>query len=217
MFTRRRLLAASGAALSLTALPFMADAAAVAGKDYLLVRPAVPMTGKPVIIHDFFAYTCPHCLTFAPVLEEFVASLPKDGSVKVIPAPVAWNSTYEIFPRTYFAFEALGKLPELHMPFWEWVIKEEHDWKSTEDMSADVTKWVTGHGIGEAAWKRTLAGFSVVAKSRQASALWQSYGVDSTPSVGVAGKYLTAPHLAGTRRRTIDVLRELIELAKQSA
>ena len=110
MFTRRRLLAASGAALSLTALPFTADAAAVADKDYLLVRPAVPMAGKPVIIHDFFAYTCPHCLTFAPVLEEFVASLPKDGSVKVIPAPVAWNSTYEIFPRTYFAFEALGKV-----------------------------------------------------------------------------------------------------------
>ena len=111
MFTRRRLLAASGATLSLTALPFTADAAAVAGKDYLLVRPAVPMAGKPVIIHDFFAYTCPHCLTFAPVMEEFVASLPKDGSVKVIPAPVAWNSTYEIFPSTYFAFEALGKLP----------------------------------------------------------------------------------------------------------
>lgn len=217
MFTRRRLLVASGAAFSLASLPFASNAAAVAGKDYLLVRPAVPMAGKPIIIHNFFAYTCPHCLTFDPVLQEFTASLPHDGSVKVIPAPVAWNSTYEIFPRTYFAFEALGKLPELHMPFWEWVIKEEHDWKSAEDMTADVTKWVTGHGVAEATWKRTLAGFSVVAKSRQASALWQSYGVDSTPSVGVAGKYLTAPHLAGTRRRTIDVLRELIELAKQSA
>ena len=55
MFTRRRLLAASGATLSLTALPFTADAAAVAGKDSLLVSPAVPMTGKPDIIHVFFA------------------------------------------------------------------------------------------------------------------------------------------------------------------
>ena len=50
MFTRRRLLAASGAALSLTALPFTADAAAVAGKDYLLVRPAVPMAGTASLL-----------------------------------------------------------------------------------------------------------------------------------------------------------------------
>ena len=59
--------------------------------------------------------------------------------------------------------------------------------------------------------------YVILGMGAEAPALWQSYGVDSTPSVGVAGKYLTAPHLAGTRRRTIDVLRELIELAKQSA
>ena len=216
MLSRRRLLAASAATLSLSGLPLASKAAFTAGKEYLLVRPEVPMAGKPVIIHDFFAYTCPHCLTFAPVMEEFIASLPKDGSVKVVHAPVAWSETYEVFPRTYFAFEALGKLPELHMPFWNWVIKEEHDWKDVEDMTKDVQKWVTSHGISADVWKRTTAGFSVVAKSRQAASLWKSYGVDSTPSVGVAGKYLTAPHLAGTRRRTIDVLKELIDLAQKA-
>ncbi len=216
MLSRRRLVAASGAALALSGLPLSSFAAFTAGKEYLVVRPEVPMAGKPVIIHDFFAYTCPHCLTFAPVMEEFVKSLPADGSVKVVRVPVAWSDTYEVFPRTYFAFEALGKLPTMHMPFWEWVIKEEHDWKDVNDMTSDVQKWVTGHGISEAVWKRSIAGFSVVAKSRQASNLWKSYGVDSTPSVGVAGKYLTAPHLAGTRRRTIDVMKELIELVQKA-
>ena len=118
MISRRVLLGAAGA-LTLP-VSLTANAAPVAGKDYLVVRPAVPVAAKPVIIHDFFAYTCPHCLAFAPLMDEYIKSLPKDGSVKVIPVPVAWNAQYEIFPRTYFALEALGKFDALHMPFWEW-------------------------------------------------------------------------------------------------
>ena len=112
MISRRVLLGAAGA-LSLP-VSLTANAAPVAGKDYLVVRPAVPVAAKPVIIHDFFAYTCPHCLAFAPMMDEYIKSLPKDGSVKVIPVPVAWNAQYEIFPRTYFALEALGKFDALH-------------------------------------------------------------------------------------------------------
>lgn len=215
MLSRRELLAAAGVAVALPGVS-QAQTAPTAGKEYLVVRPEVPMAKSPIIIHDFFAYTCPHCLTFAPVMEEFVKSLPADGSIKVVPSPVAWNSSYDVFPRTYFAFEALGKLKTLHMPFWEWVIKEEHDWKDIPAVEADVLKWITAHGIKADVWKKATQGFSVLAKVRQSATLWKSYGVDSTPSVGVAGKYLTAPHLAGTRRRTIDVVRELIELAKKA-
>ena len=214
MISRRVLLGAAGA-LTLP-VSLTANAAPVAGKDYLVVRPAVPVAAKPVIIHDFFAYTCPHCLAFAPMMDEYIKSLPKDGSVKVIPVPVAWNAQYEIFPRTYFALEALGKFDALHMPFWAWVIKEEHDWKDVEGMNADVTKWFTKNGISESDFTGAVKSFSVVAKSRTAFSTWQSYGVDSTPSVGVAGRWLTAPHLTGTRRATIETIKFLVDLAKKA-
>lgn len=216
MSSRRQLLGAAGAAAVFSGLSLPAEAAFTPGKEYLVVRPQVPMERTPVIIHDFFAYTCPHCLTFAPVMAEYAASIAQDASVKVIRVPVAWNATYDVFPRTYFAFEALNRMQDLHMPFWEWVIKEEHDWKDAAAMGKDVNQWVISHGVDADLWQRTTTSFSVVAKVRQSFALWQSYGVDSTPSVGVAGRYLTAPHLAGTRRRTIEVLKELVEMAKKA-
>ena len=34
--------------------------------------------------------------------------------------------------------------------------------------------------------------------------------MDSTPSIGIAGRFITAPHLVGTREGAIDMARELI-------
>ena len=83
-------------------------------------------------------------------------------------------------------------------------------------MNADVTKWFTKNGISESDFTGAVKSFSVVAKSRTAFSTWQSYGVDSTPSVGVAGRWLTAPHLTGTRRATIETIKFLVDLAKKA-
>ena len=62
MISRRHLLktaAAAGCTLSAPAL-FAANAAAaapVAGKEYIIVRPPVEYPKRPIIVHDFFAYT----------------------------------------------------------------------------------------------------------------------------------------------------------------
>ncbi|MDO4937674.1 MAG: thiol:disulfide interchange protein DsbA/DsbL, partial [Sutterellaceae bacterium] len=71
-------------------------------------------------------------------------------------------------------------------------------------------KWVTAHGVNADQWKKTMASFAVVSKARSASQMWKNYGVDSTPCIGVAGRYITAPHLTGTRAGTIDVVKFLI-------
>lgn len=118
----RRLLISSAAAVGAAGFSGSLFAAApdpVLGKDYIEVRPPLEFPKKPIVVHDFFAYTCPHCLTFAPVMEKFIESVKGNPEVKVVPVPVAWNDDLAIFPHTYYAFEALGRMGDLHMEFWD--------------------------------------------------------------------------------------------------
>lgn len=214
----RRLLLSSVAAISTASFTnslFAANVNPILGKDYTEVRPVLEFPKSPVVVHDFFAYTCPHCLSFAPLMENFMKSVKTNPEVKVVPVPVAWNEDLSIFPRTYYAFEALGRLNDLHMEFWTWVIRETHDWNSAEDIEKDVLKWVGDHGLDVEKFKQTLGSFSVVSKYRQATRTWKNYGVDSTPCIGVGGRYITAPHLVGTRQGTIDTLNWLINKIRQ--
>ena len=214
----RRLLISSAAAVGAAGFSGSLFAAApdpVLGKDYIELRPPLEFPKKPIVVHDFFAYTCPHCLTFAPVMEKFIESVKGNPEVKVVPVPVAWNDDLAIFPHTYYAFEALGRMGDLHMEFWTWVIRGSHDWSSAADIEKDVLQWVGEHGLDQNKFRQTLGSFSVVSKARQATRTWKNYGVDSTPCVGVAGRYITAPHLVGTRQGTVDTVQWLINKIRQ--
>ena len=217
MISRRLLIssAAAAGAAGFAAPLFAAAPDPILGKDYTEVRPPLEFPKKPVVVHDCFAYTCPHCLTFAPVMQKFIDSVKDNPEVKVVPVPVAWNEDLSIFPRVYFSFEALGRMNDLHMEFWSWTIRGEHNWSSVEDIEKDVLKWVAEHGVDAEKFRQMLGSFSVVSKYRQATRMWKNYGVDATPCVGVAGRYITAPHLVGTRQGTVDTVQWLINKVRQ--
>lgn len=212
MTSRRHLLAATVTGCTMGSLSQWAMAAdPVHGKDYIDVRPPVALPDRPILVHDFFAYTCPHCLQFEPVMSRFVQEMKGVADVRVVPVPVAWNESYGMFPRAYYSFEVLNRMHDLHPEFWDWVIREEHDWKSTEDVENDITNWVVKNGgIKAEQWKKTMTSFTVASRARAATQTWKQYGIDSTPCVGVAGRYLCAPHLSGTRQGAIDAVKYLI-------
>lgn len=183
----------------------------VLGKDYILVKPPLKLAKAPIVIHDFFSYTCPHCYKFAPLMAEFKKKVESSKKVVVVPVPVAWDAESAVFAKAYFAFEALGRLNELHMAYWKWFIYEDHEWNTVPEAVKDTQKWVQEHGIRLATWNKTLKSFAVQSKTENATKLWKNYGIDSTPMVGVAGTYLTAPHMVGNRPQTIELVFELLD------
>ncbi|MBQ9241479.1 MAG: thioredoxin domain-containing protein [Duodenibacillus sp.] len=212
MISRRELILASAAA----SLPSVSALAAanefIEGKDFSIVRPAVDYPRRPVVVHLFFAYTCPHCLRFEPEIQEFVKSWSSMREVRIVPVPVAWSEIYDIFPKVYYSLEQLNLLDKFHMPFWEWVIKDPHDnWTDAGSAQKDIVSWFAKGGVPQADLKRTLSSFSVANKVRQAAQTWRHYGVDATPNIGIAGKYLTAPHMAGSRKKAIRCAEYLIK------
>lgn len=218
MISRRQLLAAGVAAGAAGAFSVSSVWAAtpVEGKDYLVVRPPLDLRSQKIVVHDFFAYICPHCLTFAPYMEKFAEQVKSMPDVQFVPVPISWTDDTSAFSRAYFSFVALNRM-DLSMPFWEWVIKGEHTWKTPSDIDKEISDWIVknSNGVTAATWKSVMTSFGVVTKYRTSTQIWQSYGVDSTPTVGIDGKYMTAPHLTGTRERTIDAILYLIDKVRK--
>ena len=147
-------------------------------------------------------------------MHEYAESVSSDPDVHVIPVPVAWEESFELFPKIYYAFEALGRLQELHMTFWEWMLQGEHPWNTIQEAQVDIEKWAGEHGIDAPHWNATLESFVVRNKVRQASQIWQQYNIDSTPVIGIAGRFITAPHMTGSRPRAIEAVRMLVDRVK---
>lgn len=178
------------------------------GKEYRLVQPAAPTSsGEKIEVIDFFAYTCAHCLRLAPLVDRWAQNLPQDVALKRV--PVAWDESTLFLSRIYYTFISLNRLDDLHMTFWQ-------DLMQGKITSADdLDGWVKEHGIDADTWNKAYQSFSVAVQTQQSVELWQAYQLDATPYIGVAGKYLTAPFMAGSRQKTFEIVDWLIDKERQ--
>lgn len=210
MITRRALL---GAGALLAASPSFGAPSYTPGQQYLVLNPPVASDPNKIQVIAFFAYTCPHCLNFEPTLEEWMKTVPAD--VEVTRCPVAWQPKYFPFSETYYALEALGLLDKLSRPFFESVIYQTHSYNA-DSVANDILDFMVKNGVDAEKWKATVRSFGVQNRNRVAFQLWQAYGIDSTPMVGVAGRFTTGPHLVGSRNAMPDALNYLIDQVRQS-
>lgn len=210
MIQRRHLLLAT-ALSSVTGISFAAEPF-VNGKQYSNIVPPVRTGTDRIEVTLFFAYFCPHCLQFEPVVHEWAKKLPEDVVLRV--SPVAWRPTMLPFTRAYYSLEALNLLDKLHMRFFESVVYQERPY-DLNNGEADIRAFMTENGVDGALWDKTMKSFSVQNKTRAASMTWQIHGIDSTPSVSIAGLYRTSPELVGTRREAIDCMEYLIEKVRR--
>ena len=215
MITRRNFLQISSS-IALAASPLACLAAStslIEGKNYTLVRPVVPIKSSKIEIVNFFAYTCPHCLKFAPVIEPWSKKLPAWIDYKQI--PVAWDYKTEPFVRAYYALQSMGLLPRLHMKFFESVIYQTHKY-DFPTLASDIRSFMTKNGVKAADWDSAFNSFGVANKTRAASQIWQSYGVDATPMVGIDGKFLSGPHMTSSREECLSVILALAQKARKA-
>lgn len=211
MISRRDLLITG--ALASVSTRLLAAPVYEAGKQYLIVDPAVATPADTIEVVDFFAYTCPHCLRFAKVFEEWEEHLPEGVTVRK--CPVAWDARTVPFVKTYYALESLGKLNELHMPFFHAVIEQTFEF-TIQTAPEDIAKYMVANGIKREDWDAAYNSFMVNSQAMQATQLWQSYGVDATPRVGVAGRYLTGPDLVGRLKDTTACIDYLVDLVRKN-
>lgn len=177
-------------------------------KPFETIAPQAQPAGKIEIL-EFFQYGCGHCSKFEPVVADWKKK--QAGDIVVRRVPVAFDNARVPHVRIYYTLEAMNLVDKLHGKVFEAVLEQRLPLTNT----SEIADFMEGQGVNRRQWLDTFGSFMVSQKTMAATTTWRSYQVDGTPAVGVAGKYLTAPFMAGSNEATIKLMNELI--AKERA
>ena len=191
------------------AMTTLLGTAALAAQDvspakYKTLDPAQRTEPGKIEVLEFFAYSCPHCAVLDPMLQTWAKTVP--GDVIVTQVPVVFSAAYKPLAQFYYALEALNRL-DLH-PLVFKAIHEEHKRVFTK---SEMSDWMASQGVDKAKFEGVFDSFGVLSKTERANQLSKAYNVEGTPSMAVAGKYLTSPSEAGGYQQTIDVADALVK------
>lgn len=185
---RRLLLAAS--LLAASGLAAASPANPVEGKQYktLPVPQPVEAAARKVEVIEFFAYYCPHCNAFEPLLADWVK---KQGDAVVL-RRVHVPRDPSVLPqqRLFYTLEAMGLVEQYHDKVFA-AMHGEQRLKLAND--EQVFDWAARAGIDRARFIETYRSFGVQARMRRAGELMAAYGVTHWPMVAIAGRFLTSP------------------------
>jgi thiol:disulfide interchange protein DsbA len=191
----RRLLCA-GALLCLAAPAMASPARPQAGVEYLVLpKPQPTDAGDRVEVTEFFAYYCPHCNAFDPVLAAWVK---KQGNNIVFKrVHIAHDASVVPQQRLFYTLEALGVVEQYH----DKVFAAMHQQRLPLASDEQVFDWATRAGLPRARFIDTYRSYGVQARMDQAATKMQAYGVSLWPMVAIDGRYLTSPYHAHLGQR----------------
>lgn len=162
------------------------------GKSYQVITPEQPtVSGEKVEVVELFSYACPHCYHFEPTIERWLKTKPEN--VKFVRMPVIFRDDWAIYAKAYYTAEALGVLDKIHGPLFSAL----HAQKRRIGDEAALMAFFAEQGVSNADFKKVFNSFAVDSKVKRSKELTRRYGINSTPSMVVNGKYRVDGQMAG--------------------
>lgn len=154
------------------------------GSDYFLIDPRVPTsTGDKVEVVEVFSYACPHCAHFQPTMEALKSKLPANAQIVLVPA--VFNPQWEPFARAFYTARSLGVLDKTHTALFEALHTQHQPLYSIESLAG----FYSNYGVDPKSFLATANSFVVDSQIANGNNLVKAYGVGSTPTLVVNGKY----------------------------
>ncbi|HEX7985175.1 MAG TPA: thiol:disulfide interchange protein DsbA/DsbL [Duganella sp.] len=162
------------------------------GVEYKTLPTPQPVdTGKKVEVIEFFDYACPHCYALDPSLTAWVK---KQGDNIVFKRVHISRSNTELpQQKMFFTLEAMGLMNEAINTK---IFTEMHVNRNRMNRDELVFDFIAKQGIDRQKFTDTYRGFGVQGRVRKATAMMDTYGVDSWPMFAIDGKYVTSPSMA---------------------
>jgi thiol:disulfide interchange protein DsbA len=182
------------------------------GQDYRVINPAQPTSTEAgqVEVAEIFQYSCTHCFSFEPYLEQWQAE--KADYVNFVRLPASWNPLAKLHAQAYYTAEILGKAEEMHAAFF----REIHMERNLLDSEGALRNFFGRFGVDADTFDKTFNSFAVHTKVQRADDLIRRYRVAATPNIVVEGKYLTDGSMAGSYERWFDVIDALAEMEHEN-
>ncbi|WP_323813340.1 thiol:disulfide interchange protein DsbA/DsbL [Cellvibrio sp. NN19] len=205
----RMLVALVGLVFSLSACAQEASSEYLEGQHYILLEQPVRTSDPSKIeVAEVFAYSCPHCFDFEPLLQAWEKKQDKD--VYLSQTHAMWNPQMEPLVRGYYTSVALHLKEKTHMAVFN-AMHLEHKQFATADQWAD---FFATYGVDKAKALSTYNSFGVTSQIKQAEARARGYKVTGTPEMVVEGKYRVSSRLAGGHAEMLKVVDFLVAKAR---
>lgn len=156
------------------------------GVDYqTLPQPVGPFVkGKQLEIAEVFSYACVHCAHFQPLVNKYKKTMAKDVRWEYVPA--AFGGPFDLMGRAFFAAKLMGVQEKTHDAVFAGIFEQQKIKQGTPDEVADL---YAGLGVDRAKFMAALRSPEVDARFKAARDFGVRTGVQSTPTLIVAGKY----------------------------
>ena len=172
------------------------------GVEYKTLPTPQPVdTGKKVEVIEFFDYACPHCYALDPALTAWVK---KQGDNIVFKrVHISRSGTDLPQQKMFFTLEAMGLMNEAINTK---IFTEMHVNRNRMNRDELAFDFIAKQGIDRQKFIDTYRGFGVQGRVRKATAMMDTYGVDSWPMFAIDGKYVTSPTMAdeGSKSATTE-------------
>lgn len=161
----------------------------VAGTDYVEIaggQTYEPAGGKIEVV-EVFGYTCPHCAHFEPLVEAWKAKQPADVKFVALAAP--FGGYWMPYAKAFYTAQAMGVLDKTHEAMFNAIHVDRTMPVQPLPTNAQIAGFYGQHGVDPKQFESTMGSFAIDAKMKRAQQFIMRSGVDSTPSMVVAGKY----------------------------
>lgn len=186
-------------------LPLAAAPAYIEGRHYLeLALPQPTETGNKVEVREFFWYGCPHCWHLEPELEKWLKKIPANAQFVRTPGV---GGRWLPQARAYYAFEMLGVIRKVHVPFF----RAMHEQKRPLDSEDALIQFAAENGVDKAKFREAYNSFAVRLQLDKARQRNMEAGISSVPTFSVDGRYLTSPAMAGGNPEMLKVIEFLVQ------
>jgi thiol:disulfide interchange protein DsbA len=167
------------------------------GAEYHVLRAAQPTqaTGKQVEVIEFFMYHCPACYAIDAQLAAWVKKRGDSIVFRRIHIPHSLDNDPEA--RLFLTLESMQLEEALH----DKIMATWHVERLRLKSDADNLEWVLKHGVDKEKFLEHYHSFSIMAKLKGLSRMAGRYGVESTPSLVIDGRFLTSPGLVAASNK----------------
>jgi thiol:disulfide interchange protein DsbA len=203
--------------------PFVDNGKWVEGKHYFRIEPVQPKVTNTdkIEVAEVFSYGCPACNQFRPTMVQLAKELPAGTQVAYLPVSFNPAENFPMFQRAYYAAEALGIAQKSHEAIFDaiWNTRELTSYKANGNglrpinelpTIEDAAKVYAKFGVDPKEFIAVANSFSINTKMKRADELVRTYGVESTPTLVVDGKYRFTPSSAGGYEQTVELAKWLV-------
>ncbi len=171
--------------------------------------PTTPPADRVEVV-EAFAYPCPACRNFMPIIADWSSELP--DHVDLTHLPVGLQPGWEVFARVYYTAEVLGLGQEAHEAMFRAVHDERRQFRNIED----IAEVYADFGIEVEEFVNTSESFAVDGRMRRNRNDIMRFGVRGTPTMIVQGKWRVSPTDFNSYQELLAAVDYLIERESQA-